>query len=216
MRTQRLSSCPLAHGKLCCVLLLNLSRHASVNTSCAARFFGLYSFHRSSAVRYAGSAAHASLSAAAPLLTSAVIRCVADLVARSGILCTSVGPEKKTIEWTTYHPKRAYLLRYIHNHLAQRARYVQMNAAAIIDQGIGVYATRQIKPATTTPWATTTRGVRSHAYEPTAPCRLPRPDDRDTVNCADPSRTMGLTPAAGGVALELRPDTTGRVRLYYL
>ena len=60
MRTQRLSSCVLAADKLCRVLLLNLSRCANVNTSCAARSFGSSPFHKSSAVWYAGSAAHAS------------------------------------------------------------------------------------------------------------------------------------------------------------
>ena len=90
MRTQHLSSCLLAAGKLCRVLLLNLSRCANVNTSCAARSFRFSPFHKSSAVWYAGSAAHASLSAAAPLLTSAIIRCVTDFLAQSGILRLSV------------------------------------------------------------------------------------------------------------------------------
>ena len=82
------SACPLAFYLL--VLWLNLSHCANVNTSCAARSFRFSPFHRSSAVWYAGSAAHASLSAAAPLLTSAMIQCVTDFLARSGILRLSV------------------------------------------------------------------------------------------------------------------------------
>ena len=90
MRTQRLSSCLLAAGKLWRVLLLNLSRCANVNTSCAASSLCFRPLHRSSAVWYAGSAAHASCSAAAPLLTSAIIRCVTDFLVRSGILRLSL------------------------------------------------------------------------------------------------------------------------------
>ena len=69
-----------------CQLPLNLSRRANINTSCAARTFRFCPFHNSSGVWYAGFAAHASLNAAAPLLTSAIIRCVTDFLARSGIL----------------------------------------------------------------------------------------------------------------------------------
>ena len=90
MRTQRLFSCLLAAGKLCCVLLLNLSFCANVNISCAATWFRFSPFHNSSAVWYACSAAHASLSAAAPLLTSAITSCVTDFLARSGILRLSL------------------------------------------------------------------------------------------------------------------------------
>ena len=61
--------------------------------------------------------------------------------------CLNAVPEKQTIEWTTYHPKQAYLLQYIHNYLVQGHKrnneYIQMSAAAaeIIHQGIGVYTT---------------------------------------------------------------------------
>ena len=48
-----------------------------------------------------------------------------------------------------------------------------------------------------------------HAYQPTTPRHLPRPDDRNTVIFADTSGTMGLTPPAGGSALELRRNATG-------
>ena len=68
MCTQRLSYCLLAAGKLWHILLLNLGRHANANTSCAARSFRFSPFHKSFPVWYAGSAAHASLSAAAPSL----------------------------------------------------------------------------------------------------------------------------------------------------
>ena len=56
-------------------------------------------------------------------------------------------PERQTIKWTTCHPKRAYMLQYIHHYLAQghkrKNNYMQNNAAAaeIIHQGKGVYAT---------------------------------------------------------------------------
>ena len=86
--------------------------------------------------------------------------------------------------------------------------YVRMNPAAttIIHQGIGVYATRRLQPATTTPWATTEQGARVHAYQPRTPCHLPCPDDRNTVILADASGTTNLTPAAGGAALDLGTD----------
>ena len=131
-------------------------------------------------------------------------------------------PKKQTIKWTTSHPKRAYLLQYIHNYLAEGHErnndYVQTNAAAaeIINQGIAVYATPKIKPATTTPWTTATMGVCIHAYQPTTPCRLPCPDNQNTVIFAHASGTIGHTLAAGGAALELRPDTTGQLRQHHL
>ena len=112
--------------------------------------------------------------------------------------------ETRTIEWTTYHPQRAYLLQYIYKYLAQRhernSEYVQMNVAAteIICWEMGVYATSKIKPATSTPWATTTGRARVHAYQLTTSCCPPRPDEQNTVIFADTSGTTGLTPAAGG------------------
>ena len=66
-----------------------------------------------------------------------------------------------------------------------------------------------------TPWATTERGARIHAYQPTTPCRLPHPDDQNTVICADAGGTTSLTPAAGGAALELKADTTGRLHQHH-
>ena len=118
--------------------------------------------------------------------------------------CSRGVPETRTIERTTYNPKRAYVLQYIHNYLVQgherNCDYVQMNAAAteIIHRGIGVYAVPRCQPATTTPWATTAGGACVHAYQPTAPCRLPRPDDQNTIFFADVSGMIGLTSAAGG------------------
>ena len=123
--------------------------------------------------------------------------------------CSRGVPETQTIEWTTYHPKQAYLLKYIHNYLIQgheRTReYVQMNAAGteVIHQGIGAYTIPRIRPATTTPWATGAEGALLHAYQPTSPCCLPRPEDQNTIIFADACGTMGLTPAAAGAALEL-------------
>ena len=58
--------------------------------------------------------------------------------------CSRGVPETHTSLWTTYHPKRAYLVKHIHNYLIQGRQnnhtYVQMNAAAteVIRQGIGV------------------------------------------------------------------------------
>ena len=124
-------------------------------------------------------------------------------------------PETQTIEWTKYHQIRAYLLQYIHNYLIQghkrNCECVQMNAAAtdIVYQGIGVYAVPRIRPAVPTPWATTAREAHVHAYQPTSSCRMPRPDDTNTVIFADAFGTTGLTVAAGGAALALRPDKTG-------
>ena len=97
-------------------------------------------------------------------------------------------------------------------------KYVRMNPAAtqIIRQGVGVYATRRLRPDANTPWATTEQGARIHAYQPTTPCRLPNPDDHNTVIFADASGTTSLTPAVGGAALELKADTTGRLHQHHL
>ena len=96
--------------------------------------------------------------------------------------------------------------------------YVRMNPAAteIIRQGVGVNATRRLRPDANTPWATTERGAHIHAYQPTMPCRLPHPDDHNSVIFADASGTTSLTPAAGGAALELKADTTGRLHQHHL
>ena len=79
-----------------------------------------------------------------------------------------------------------------------------------------MYATRRLEPAATKPSATTEQGARIHAYQPTTPCRLPYPDEHNTVIFADASGTTSLTPAAGGAALELRTDATGRPRQHHL
>ena len=113
----------------------------------------------------------------------------------------------QTPEWTTFHPQRAYLLQYVYSDVTQghegNKEYVRINRAAteIIHQGIGVYATRRLQPAITTPWATAEQGAQLHAYHPMAPCRLPRLDDRNTPIFADASSTTNLTPAAGGGSL---------------
>ena len=80
--------------------------------------------------------------------------------------------------------------------------YVRMNPAAteIIRQGVGVYATRRLRPDTNTPRATTERGAHIHAYQPAMPCRLPHPDNHTTIIFADASGATSLTPAAGGAA----------------
>ena len=128
----------------------------------------------------------------------------------------------QTVEWTTFHPQKAYLLQYVYGYLTQGHErnndYVRMNAAAteIIRQGMGVYATRRLQPATTTPWATTEQGARIHANQSTTPCRLPYPDDHNTVIFADASGTTSLGLAARGAALELRTDATGRLRQHHL
>ena len=130
--------------------------------------------------------------------------------------CSQV-QEWQTVEWTTLHPQKAYLLQHVYRYLTQGHEgnndYVRMNPAAtkIICQGSGVYATRRLQPATTTPWATREQGARIHAYQPTTPCRLPCPSDHNTVIFADASGTTSLTPAAGGAALELTTDATGRL-----
>ena len=89
-------------------------------------------------------------------------------------------------------------------------------ATEIIRQGVGVYATRRPRPDTNTPWATTERGAHIHAYQPTMPCRLPHPDNHNTVILADASGTTSLTPAAGEAALELKVETTGRLHQHHL
>ena len=96
--------------------------------------------------------------------------------------------------------------------------YVRMNPAAteIIRQGVGVYATRRLRPGTNTPWATTERRAHIHAYQPTMPCRLPHPNNHNTIVFVDASGTTNLTPAAGGAALELKVDTTGRLHQHHL
>ena len=128
----------------------------------------------------------------------------------------------QTVEWTRFHPQKAYLLQYVYGYLTEGQEgnndYVRMNPAAteIIRQGVGVSATRRLQPAATTPWATTEPGARIHAYQPMTPCRVPYPDDHNTVIFADASGTTSLTPAAGGADLELMTDATGRLRQHYL
>ena len=96
--------------------------------------------------------------------------------------------------------------------------YARMNPAAteIIRQGVRVYATRRLQPATTTPWATTEQGAHVHAYQPTTPCRMPCPDDHNTVIFADASSTTSLTQAAGGAAVVLRTDAADRLHQHNL
>ena len=128
----------------------------------------------------------------------------------------------QTVEWTTFHPQTAYLLQYVYRYLTQGHErnndYVRMSPAAtgIIRQGVGLYATRRLRPDADTPPATTERGAHIHAYQPTMPCRLPHPEDHNTVIFADASGTTSLTPAAGGAALELQVDTTGRPHQQHL
>ena len=128
----------------------------------------------------------------------------------------------QTVEWPTFHPQKAYLLQYVYYYLAQGHEenndYVRMNPAAteIIRQGVGVYATRRLQPAATKPWATTERVADIHAYQPATPCRLPYPDEHNTVIFVDASGTTSLTSAAGGAALKLRTDATGRLRQHHL
>ena len=128
----------------------------------------------------------------------------------------------QTVEWTTFHPQTAYLLHYVYGYLTQGHErnndYVRMNPAAteIIRQGMGLYATRRLRPDTNTPWATTEPGAHIHAYQPTMPCRLPHPDNHNTIIFADTSGTTSLTPAAGGAALELEVDTTNRLHQRHL
>ena len=128
----------------------------------------------------------------------------------------------QTVEWTTFRPQTAYLLQYMYGYLTQvhegNNDYVRMNPAAteIIRQGVGVYATRTLRPGTNTPWATTERGAHIHSYQPTMPCRLPHPDNHNTIVFADASGTTSLTPAAGRAALELKVDGTGRLHQHDL
>ena len=79
-----------------------------------------------------------------------------------------------------------------------------------------MYATRRLPQVITTQWAITEQGARIHAYQPTTLCRLPYPDDHNTVIFADASGTTSLTPAAWGAALELGTDATGRLRQHHL
>ena len=126
------------------------------------------------------------------------------------------------VEWTTFHLQTAYLLQYVYGYLAQGHErnndFVRMNPAAteIIRQGVGVYATRRLRPDANTPWATTERGAHIHAYQPTMPCRLPHLDNHNTVIFADACGTTGLTPSAGAAALKLKVDTTGRLHQHHL
>ena len=128
----------------------------------------------------------------------------------------------QTVEWTKFHAQTVYLLQYVYGHLTQgdegNSDYVRMNPAAteIIRQGVGVYATRRLRPDTNTPWANTERGAHIHAYQPRMPRRLPHPDNHNTIIFADASGTPSLTPAAGGAALELKVDTTGRLHQHHL
>ena len=128
----------------------------------------------------------------------------------------------QTMEWTTFHLQKAYLLRYVYGYLTQGHEgnndYARINLAAteIIHQGIGVHATRRLTLATTTPWATMEQAARVHVYQPTTPCRLSCPDDRNTVIFADTSSTTNLIPAAGGAALELRTDAAGELHRHHL
>ena len=113
-------------------------------------------------------------------------------------------------------------LQYVYGYLTQGHEgnndYVRMNPAAteIIHQGVGVYATRRLRPDANTPWATAEWGAQIHAYQPTMPCRLPHPNDHNTVIFADASGTTSLTPLAGGAALELKADATGRLHQHNL
>ena len=76
----------------------------------------------------------------------------------------------QTVECTTLHPQTAYLLQYVYGYLPQGHErnndYVRMNPGAtdIIRQGMGVYATRRLRPDTNTLWATTERGAHIHVY----------------------------------------------------
>ena len=113
-------------------------------------------------------------------------------------------------------------LQYVYGYLTQGHErnndYVRMNPAAteIIRQGVGVYATRRLRPDTNTPWATPERGAHIHAYQPTMQRRLPQPDNHNTVIFADASGATSLTLAAWGAALELKVDTTGRLHQHHL
>ena len=109
----------------------------------------------------------------------------------------------QTVEWTTFQPQKAYLPQYVYGYLTQghegKNDYVRTNAAAneIIRQGVGVYATRTLRPDANTPETSTERGAHIHAYQPTTPCRLPHTEHHNTVIFVDASGTTSLTPAAG-------------------
>ena len=121
----------------------------------------------------------------------------------------------QTVEWTTFHPQKAYLLQYVYGYLTQghegNSDSVRMNPAAteIICHGVGVYANQRLQPATSTPWASTEQGPRIHAYQPTTPCRLPCPDDHNTVIFAMPPAPQASPQQLGGEAFELGTDVTG-------
>ena len=110
----------------------------------------------------------------------------------------------QTVEWTTFHPQKTYLLQYVYGYLTEGHEgnndYVRMNPAAteIIRQGVGVYATRRLQTAATTPWATTKRVARIHAYQTTTLYHLLYPDDHNTVIFADAWGTTSLTQQPGG------------------
>ena len=61
------------------------------------------------------------------------------------------------VQWTTFHPQKAYLVQYVYGYLTQGHEgnndYVCMNPAAteIVRNGVGVYATRRLQLAATTP-----------------------------------------------------------------
>ena len=63
----------------------------------------------------------------------------------------------QTVEWTTFHPQTAYLLEYVYGYLTHGHEmnndYPRMNLAAtgIIRQGVGVCATRRLRPDANTP-----------------------------------------------------------------
>ena len=104
--------------------------------------------------------------------------------------CSRDVPEKQPIQWTTYNPQGAYLLQCIHNSLIQGHK----RNRECVHHGIGVYAVRRIKPASTTPLPTTEGGAQVHAYQATS--LLPQ--------------------AARGAALALQPDETGQLRRHHL
>ena len=128
----------------------------------------------------------------------------------------------QTVEWPTFHPQKAYLLQYVYVYLTEghegNKDDVRMNPAAtgITRQGLGMYATQRHRSDANTPWASTEQGARIHGYQPTTTCRLPQPDDHNTIIFADAPGTTSLTPAAGGAALDLEVDTTGHLHQHHL
>ena len=97
----------------------------------------------------------------------------------------------QTVEWTTFQPQKAYLLRYVYCYLTQghegNIDYVRMNRVAteIIRQGVGVYATRT---PTGSQHAVGHHGTGStHPCLPTtdamAPAALGRPQHRHFRGC---------------------------------